>query len=415
MDQERFWTRRKFLRGAALLGCSAAAHPLMTTVTLAGSDGGHPLGDQRLIVVILRGAMDGLDVVRPMGDASYLGYRPTILKGAPGADLDGFFALHPSLAGLMPLWAAGELAFVHAASTPYRDKRSHFDGQNLLEAGTGLDVPAGRVKDGWLNRLLQVTPGVQAETAYAVGQEAEPLLAGLAPVRNWAPDTRLTLSPQAELLLEHIYHDDPLFQGAAVEAIELTSGAKDIAPAETMAADGMAGADAGVAIRLNSVAALADFAAGRLREETRIAAFSLSGWDTHRSQEGTINKSLARLERVILQMRDSLGPEVWGKTTLMAMTEFGRTARENGSAGTDHGTAGAIVMAGGAIKGGRVYGRWPGLGEGDLFEERDLLPTSDVREWAAWAMRGLYGIDQGVLERVIFPGLQMGDDPRLIL
>ena len=406
--------RRKFLRGAALLGCSAAAHPLMTTVTLAGSDGGQPLGDQRLIVVILRGAMDGLDVVRPMGDASYAGYRPTLLNGSPGHDLDGYFALHPGLAGLMPLWAAGQLAFVQATSTPYRDKRSHFDGQNLLEAGTGLDVPGGRIKDGWLNRLLQVTPAVRAETAYAVGQEAEPLLAGLAPVRNWAPDTRLALSPQAELLLEHIYHDDPLFQAAAIEAIELTSRDQGLVVEDAMGVGAATGA-APAAIRLNSVAALADFAAGRLREETRIAAFSLSGWDTHRVQAGAINKSLAKLERVILQMRDSLGADIWGKTTLLAMTEFGRTARENGSGGTDHGTAGAMIVAGGAVRGGRVYGRWPGLADNVLFDQRDLLPTSDVREWAAWAMRGLYGIERGVLEQVIFPGLQLGDDPGLIL
>ncbi len=409
MERDKGLNRRLFLRGAALLGCSAAAHPLMTTVTLAGSDGGQPLGDQRLIVVILRGAMDGLDVVRPVGDAEYAGYRPTLLAGPPGLDLDGYFALHPALGGLMPLWSAGELAFVHATSTPYRDKRSHFDGQNLLEAGTGLDVPAGSVKDGWLNRLLQVTPGVQVETAYAVGQEAVPLLAGPAAVRNWAPETELVLSPQAELLLEHIYHDDPLFQAAATEAIELTSEERGVA-AGGMAADGAA--DGGV--RLKSVAALADFAAARLRADTRIAAFSLSGWDTHRVQAGIIGKSLAKLETVILQMRDSLGPEVWGKTTLMAMTEFGRTARENGSGGTDHGTAGAMVLAGGAIRGGRVYGEWPGLGAGDLFEERDLRPTSDVRQWAAWAMRGLYGMERGVLEGVVFPGLQMGPDPRLI-
>ncbi len=126
----------------------------MTRVTLAGSNGGRPLGDHRLIVVILRGAMDGLDVVQPYGAPEYAGLRPTLNTGE-GSDLDGFFRLHPGLSQLMPLWQAGSLGFVHATSTPYRDKRSHFDGQDMLEAGTGMDVPVTQVRDGWLNRLLQ--------------------------------------------------------------------------------------------------------------------------------------------------------------------------------------------------------------------------------------------------------------------
>lgn len=392
--------RRFFLKASAILGCSAAAHPWLSTVTLAGSDGGRPLGDHRLVVVILRGAMDGLDVLRPYGDGAYAGLRPTLAQPQSGVVLTDFHTMHQGLVGLAPLWQAGSLGFVQACSTPYRDKRSHFAGQDQLEAGTGMDVPAGSVRDGWLNRLLQAMPGVQAETAYAVGREALPILSGAAPMRQWAPETTLDLSPQARLLLEQVYHDDPVFQQAAAEAFDLTTG-------DDMATD--------VSGKLADIDRLVDFTAARLRDATRIAAFSLSGWDTHKAQAKALPRALQRLERVVLRMQDQLGPQVWGKTTLIAMTEFGRTARENGSGGTDHGTGGTMLLAGGSLRGGRVFGRWPGLGEGDLYQGRDLMPTSDVREWAAWALRSGFGIERGLLERAIFPGLVMGDDPALLL
>jgi uncharacterized protein (DUF1501 family) len=387
--------RRLFLKGLGVLGCSAAAHPLMTTLTLA--QGAPGMGENRLVVVILRGAMDGLDVVQPRGDAGFQTARPG-LSALPATDLDGFYALHGSLSGLMPLWQSGELGFVHATSTPYRDKRSHFDGQDLLEAGTGMDVAPGALRDGWLNRMLQAVPGLQAETAYAVGREALPILAGSAAVTNWAPDQRLALTAQGRLLLDHVYHDDALFRDTVEEAFAQTAGGAE-----------KHGADTG------DVDMIVDFAAERLRGDTRIAAFSQTGWDTHKGQSRAIKKPLERLQHTILRMKEQLGPDVWGKTTLLAMTEFGRTVRENGSEGTDHGTGGVMLMAGGAVRGGRVYGRWPGLAEADLYDRRDLLPTTDVRAWAAHAMRGLYGFDRGVLERSVFPGLDMGDDPGLLL
>jgi uncharacterized protein (DUF1501 family) len=311
--------------------------------------------------------------------------------------------LHPLLSGLLPLWNRGELGFVHATSTPYRDKRSHFDGQDLLEAGTGGDLLAGQSREGWLNRMLQAVPGLTAETAYAFGNEAAPLLAGGAPVMNWSPDLALDLSPQSQLLLEHIYEGDPLFAASAAGALKLSA-----AMAGMDLAEGGKGPLAGVD-------PLVDFAADRLAGETRIAAFSLGGWDTHRTQKAAIQKSLGQLQRLILRLREQLGPDVWGQTALLTMTEFGRTARENGSKGTDHGTGGLMIAAGGAIKGGRVMGAWPGLDEAALYDRRDLMPTSDVRDWAAYAMRGLYGFDKGLLEKVVFPGLILGDDPGLIL
>lgn len=406
MDHPSFrLSRRLLLQGGMVLGCSAAAHPLMTTLTLA--EGRAGLGENRLVVIILRGAMDGLDVLRPTGDPAFAGLRPEI-AAAPGLPLDGFFELHPGLSGLAPLWAAGELGFAHATSTPYRDKRSHFDGQDMLEAGTGMDVPVAAVRDGWLNRMLQSVPGLSAETAYAIGRDAISTLDGAADVRNWAPDQKLLLTAQGRLLLDHVYHDDALFRETAEEAFALT--ADDMATSDGQMAN--MGADKG---KLADIDELVDFAAERLSGQTRIAAFSMTGWDTHRSQARDILRPLSRLERTILRMKEALGPKIWGRTTLLAMTEFGRTVRQNGSMGTDHGTAGAMLMAGGAVRGGQILGQWPGLAEADLYDRRDLMPTSDVRSYAAHALRGLYGLDTRLLEQTVFPGLQMGRDPGVLL
>ncbi|MFN4204410.1 MAG: DUF1501 domain-containing protein [Tabrizicola sp.] len=379
--------RRIFLKGLGALGCSAAAHPMLTTLTLASVP-----GDNRLVVIILRGAMDGLDVVQPQGDRDFAAARPGVRGGAK--DLDGFFALHEGLSGLMPLWQAGELGFVHATSTPYRDKRSHFDGQDLLEAGTGTDLAPAAQRDGWLNRLLTVLPGAGSETAWAVGREAMPVLAGAAPVESWAPDQDIAVSEPARALLEHLYAGDPLFQPAAATAFALA---------------GMAVSEG------QQTEMIADFVAERLRGPARIAAFSLNGWDTHKAQERAIRRPLDELQRAVLRLKAGTGPEVWGRTAVLAMTEFGRTVRQNGSGGTDHGTGGAMLFAGGAVRGGVVNGRWPGLAESSLYDRRDLLPTSDIRDWAALAMQGLFGLDRAVLERSVFPGLDMAQTGRLIL
>lgn len=408
--QPQLLSRRQLLRGLSAAACSVAAAPFMTTVTLAGSNGGAPLGENRLILVILRGAMDGLDVVRPVGDADYSALRPTLLA-KPGAALGNFWELHPALAGLLPLWDKGQLGFVHATSTPYRDKRSHFDGQDMLEAGTGMDVPLASVRDGWMNRMLQAVPGLTSKTAFALGADAMPLLQGPAPFLTWAPEERLPISAQGEALLEAIYHDDPLFADAADEAIMLS---RQYDPAAED--DGMMAAPAvkpGQAVR--DVGVLAKYAATQMKGQSRIATFSLSGWDTHRGQVGAIQAPLGRLQGLILGLQDNLGAAVWDKTLLLAMTEFGRTAHENGSGGTDHGTAGVMVMAGGALKGAQVYGRWPGLDEASLYARRDLMPTSDVRAWAAWAMQSMYGFDAGLLQGSIFPGLDLGPNPGFVL
>ncbi|TMV11704.1 DUF1501 domain-containing protein [Arenibacterium halophilum] len=392
------FTRRHFFARSALIGCSAAASPLLTPVSFAAAP-----WDTRLVVIILRGAMDGIDVVRPYGAPEYATLRPGEAGGGP--DLDGFFGLHPELSDLMPLWNAGELGFYHAVSTPYRDKRSHFDGQDILEAGTpGLDG----ARDGWLNRLLTKLPGVEARTAYAIGRGDMKLLAGSAPVADWSPDADLVLSPQALRLAERVMEDDPAFHAAFSEALML-SGDSALAPLPDEETMGM-----GAPVDSNKAhAVIAEYAAEQLRGDARIAAFSINGWDTHNRQSRAIVPALRRLSETLLLLRSGLGNSIWSNTAVIAMTEFGRTVAINGTGGTDHGTGGAMVLAGGAVQGGKVHGDWPGLAESDLYQRRDLMPTRDVRAPAAWIMHGLTGIDRAALEQVVFPGLDMGDDPRV--
>jgi uncharacterized protein (DUF1501 family) len=355
-------------------------------------------GDARFVVIVLRGGMDGLDVVRPVGDPMFAHHRP-ILSTSGWQDLDGFYGVHDGLAELMPLWQAGELAFAHATSTPYRDRRSHFDGQDMLENGSGDE--AGQLtddRDGWLNRVISRLPGAHAETAFSVGRENLLLLKGEAPAMAWSPDTDLDLSPQAQLLLSKIYESDPLFHAAASQAIELSALTEpnEMGPRRGARAE-----------------ALARFAAERLVEDTRIAAFSISGWDTHANQSNSLPNALSEVSAALLTLKSTLGP-VWRQTAVLCLTEFGRTVRENGSRGTDHGTGGAAIFAGGALKGGKVHCDWPGLQDGALLDDRDLLPTRDVRAYAAWAMRDLLSVSRSDLERIIFPGLDMGADPRVI-
>ncbi len=400
-------TRRAFLARSGALGCSLAASPLVTPVALAAAP-----GDRRLVVIILRGAMDGLDVVRPVGDREYAALRPGLF-GAGGGDetlaLTDFFGLHPALAGLHPLWAAGELGFAHAVSTPYRDKRSHFDGQDILETG-GADIMAAR--DGWLNRALGRMQNTTLRTAFAVGREGMLVLAGEQAVSQWAPDASFVLTPQSRLLLARMYRGVPLFREALDEAVML-AGNLDAGAAMAESYDDTRDAMMNAvrnAGRAGGMEKIARFTAEQLLAETRIASFSITGWDTHAGQARGLTRALGDLETAIVTLKSELG-RVWGDTLVLAMTEFGRTARENGSGGTDHGTGGALVMAGGALRGGRVYGDWPGLGELDLYQARDLQPTADMRGYAGAALAGLFGLSRSEVETTVFPGLDMAPIP----
>lgn len=403
--------RRKFLFNSLALGCSAAASPLITPVAMAAAP-----WDTRLVVIVLRGAMDGLDVIQPYGDPELDWLRPGLGSGeAAGAlDLDGFFALHPGFERLYPLWQAGEFGAVHAVSTPYRDKRSHFDGQDILEAGLP-DLSGGGLRDGWLNRMLGAMPGLEPEIAYAVGREELLILSGDAPVSRWSPEARLIVSPQAQLLLNVVHHDDPIFRDASEAAVEIAQSIEMDAEMAEETAEMMADSPMMENLPRNGEhVKLAEFAASRLRGDTRIASFSINGWDTHARQANALRNAAGRLSDTILTLKAGLGP-AWEKTAVLCMTEFGRTARENGTAGTDHGTGGAMLYAGGAMRGGQVLGDWPGLTEADLYAGRDLMPTRDVRALAAWVMAGMTGLNRDVLEGAIFPGLEMGGDPGLLL
>ena len=374
-------SRRTLLAGSLGAACCLAASPLVTPMLLASAP-----GDNRLVVIVLRGAMDGLAAFPPLGDPRLAAMRPKLGRMRGVLELDERFGLHPELAPLLPLWRRGELAVVQAVATPYRDKRSHFDGQDLLETG-GRDL--GSLHDGWLNRALTLMPGACAETALTVGRDSMLLMRGEAPTRAWSPGDHLRLGADERTLLYRLYSDDPLFQRAALEARALAALAS---PADRAG---------------NGEDRIAGFAGERLAAEARIAAFSIGGWDTHVGQADAIVPPLQQLAAAITTLSSAIGP-AWKRTLVIAMTEFGRTARENGSGGTDHGTGGAALLAGGAVRGGRIYGDWPGLRERALYQHRDIMPTTDVRTFAAVALAALFGIERSRIEREIFPGVDIG-------
>ncbi|MCI4663664.1 MAG: DUF1501 domain-containing protein [Neomegalonema sp.] len=379
-------SRRQMLAGLA--GCSAAASPLLTPASFARTPSEH-----RLVVILLRGAMDGLSAAEPYGDAELARLRPGLALGGDALmDLDGRFGLHPALSPVSSWVGEGALSIAHAVSTPYRDERSHFDGQDVLETGGGKGAS---LRDGWLNRAVARIPGASLQTAVAVGGAPLLILDGAADVTEWSPRARLKLRPDARAMLDQLYAEDPLFDAAYKEAVALGK----IEP--------MRGKDAA------GVRGLAGFAGKMLSAEARIAAFSIGGWDTHRAQAATIKRPLGQLAEAMTVLRETLGA-VWRKTLVIAVTEFGRTARENGVGGTDHGTAGAAFLAGGMLSGKRVLGRWPGLKDGDLYQNRDLAPTEDVRRYTGHALRALFGLSTAEIERDIFPGVTLGAEPGML-
>ena len=364
-------TRRTLLAAA----CSAAASPWITPVALAATP-----GEGRLVVIVLRGAMDGLDAVRPEFDPAMGGLREPEPDRVPFGD----WSLHPELAPVAPLLSA-----VHATSTPYRGGRSHFDGQDLLEAGTETE---GAARGGWLGRLAGTMPGASLETIYAVGAGAPLIVSGGPPVAVWDPGREFVLPEQTRLLMELVQGTDPLFAAASAQAMDIASRA--------------AGGDGS--------ASAAAFAAARLREETRIATFSIGGWDTHAAQGRVLRRPMRALAEAIGVLRAGLGP-VWDRTGIVAVTEFGRTVRMNGTGGTDHGTGGAMLLSGGAVRPGQVWGEWPGLSEAALYERRDLMPTSDARGHVAAMMRALLPVTDADLTGTVFPGLEAASRAPILL
>lgn len=382
-------SRRNFLAASLVTGCSIAASPILTPMSFAALP-----SENRLVVILLRGAMDGLDVIQPYGDPELKSLRPNFKFGPnSGAyPLNNFFSLHAGLQNLVPLWKAGQLAFAHAVSTPYRDKRSHFDGQDLLEAGIVGQSPIRNSQTGWLNRLMSRMPNSGSETSYVIGDDPGVILNGPKPANVWNPNVSLRINESAYELLMSVAKNDPIFYQSILRANRISQSYQ-------MSRVGSA------------MSQYAKFAADRLKKQSRIVTFSIGGWDTHVNQKASIMTPLQDLSSVILTLRNELGG-VWENTTVLAMTEFGRTAFQNGSAGTDHGTGGAMIMAGGTIKGGKVYGKWPGLGT--LYANRDLLPTQDIREYPGWAIHKLFGVSKSLVENEIFPGISLRSDPGFI-
>lgn len=352
-------------------------------------------GERRLVFVFLRGGMDALSAVPAYGDPQYAARRGILAVGAPGTpggalDLDGHFGLNPYLAEMHKLYAARELAVVHAIASPYRE-RSHFDGQNLVENGTAK--PFGR-ETGWLNAALVARPGAAAgPAAFALGQSIPLVLRGPAQVGSWSP-SRMRV-PDAALLerLGELYRGDELLAQSFVTALD--------AQKMMEGRDGMGGGQ-------QPVVALAK-AAGEIlgkREGPRVASIDFGGWDTHIGQLGEfgpLTRNLRLLDRMVTTLKESLGV-AWRQTAVVMVSEFGRTVAPNGSSGTDHGTAGAAFVAGGAVRGGRVMADWPGLGEGALHEGRDLRPTLDLRALFKAALISQMALDEAALEARVFPG-----------
>lgn len=382
MGQAFSVTRRGFLAGA----CSLAAAPAFAPVSFAAMP-----GDRRFVAIILRGAMDGLHLVQPYGDKAFSGMRPTLaLTPDRGLhDLDGYFGLHPDAAPLMPLWSSGELAFVNAVSTPYRDGRSHFDGQDILEAGT---ASADGTRTGWLNRALSVADRSRGLRAIDVNTTMELILAGSNPVDVWEETSSIGMSPDMVGFMRRLYTEDPAFSRVFDEALRADADTERLL---------------GTGKRRQSMDDMARFTAGMLNGDYRIAAFSIDGWDSHAQQPDVFSRAAKDLVTVLTGLKSALGSN-WKNTVVLAMTEFGRTARENGSQGTDHGTGGVALVAGGDIAGGKVLGRWPGIGDGQLYEDRDLLPTQDVRALAAALLQRQFGLGADVLAGTVFPGLDRG-------
>lgn len=370
--------RRTFLLGAAALSASATLPRLVVADAPT---------DKRLVVVILRGAMDGLSAVPPHGDPAYRGLRGDLAIDTPLA-LDGTFGLHPALAPIADWFAAGELLPVHAVATPYRD-RSHFDAQDLLENGTA--APHG-ASSGWLNRALASLTGAGTR-ALAVGQVVPLVLRGEAPVTTWSPSVLPGAEEDLLARLEAMYATDPIFMRSFQEAMTTSAVAGD---------GGMAGAGARQQLReaVRTAGAMLLSADG-----PRLAVLESTGWDTHANQgadQGRLANALSDLADSLALLKQELR-EAWPQTAIVVVTEFGRTAVPNGTRGTDHGTAGAALLAGGAVSGGRVLADWPGLAAADLYEGRDLRPTLDLRAVLKSVLRDHLGVSEARLAAQVFP------------
>jgi uncharacterized protein (DUF1501 family) len=401
-------TRRNMLLGSGALFAWAFAPKL------ARAEGRDP----RFLTIVLRGALDGLAAVAPVGDPDWIGLRgdnALKLDGAnPALPLDGFFALNPAMPNLHRLYRAGQAAIVHAVATPYRE-RSHFDGQDVLESGF---VRPGRADSGWLNRALaklepddRAAVGGHSRRPFAVGPITPLVVRGPAPLVSWVPPRLPPVSDDTTMRLLDLYrHTDP----ELAQVLEERIGFAAIGPAAP--ADRRPG-DMGPVVQIGNInqvrayftevtAAAAKFLANP--DGPRVGALALDGWDTHANEAPRLSPLLGALDSALAAIETGMGP-AWSETVVALVTEFGRTARINGTQGTDHGTATIALLVGGALKSSRVVADWPGLREVSLHEKRDLKPTTDLRAVLKGLLRDHLRVDDRVLAIEVFPG---SDDVR---
>ena len=372
--------RRSFLQQMCLGGIATFALPGVTFAQVKQ--------DGRFVFVLLRGGFDGLAAVVPYGDDSYARLRSGFaFEDSELFALNELFGLAPGLSPLRDLWQANELVALHAMAIPYRT-RSHFDGQAILE--TGIDRPIGS-SDGWLNRLLQVMSGKRSGIAIAAGMPRS--LTGSHEVQTWSP-AQLGVVDDAYLQrLGALYRADKALYGRFEAAVQQQ---------DTVGEEPMARGNA----RRGGAASIMQAAARILRQDDgpNIAAMEFSGWDTHANQGlagGALDRLLGQLAEGLMAFRADMGP-AWSNTTVVVMTEFGRTARANGTRGTDHGTAGAGFVIGPKVAKSTAFADWPGLDDRSLFEGRDLKPTLDVRSVLKGAIAGAFDLSRPQLDRV-FP------------
>ncbi|HEX6841003.1 MAG TPA: DUF1501 domain-containing protein, partial [Stellaceae bacterium] len=361
-------------RDALRLLAGGSAIGAFSVLGLPGAVFAAAPGERRLVVVLQRGALDGLAAVAPLGEPSYAARRGALALKPPGEPggalpLDAHFALHPALAPIHPYWGKGELLFVHAAGNGYHT-RSHFDAQDLMESG--LSAKTG-MSDGWLNRALSTMRQGDRRLGLAVGGAVPLILRGAVPVASWEPAGLRDASPDFIAALALLYKPDPLLGPA------LADGLKAQTFSETVLGDDMPKNKGGFGPKGFAVLAAA---AGKLIAATdgpRIAVLEMGGWDTHVNQgaeSGRLAQNLEGYAAGLDALAQSLG-SAWKETVVVAVTEFGRTVAVNGNNGTDHGTASVLTVMGGAIKGARIAGDWPGLDR--LEDDRDLRVATDSR------------------------------------
>ena len=407
-------TRRIFLRNGALAVVGTAAVPgFLQRAAFAAEN--MPTGKKRLVVVFQRGAADGLNIVVPHAESSYYSMRPTInIPRQNVIDLDGFFGLHPSMSSFQQLWKDGHLAIVHAAGSP-DTTRSHFDAQDYMESGT---PGVKSTEDGWLNRALHDGGDPQKEApfrAVAMGGRLPRILAGSEPavaidnINSFGVGGKNPAATPLANTFEAMYEQsvDSVLHGTGTETFDAVKMLKSANPEQYTPAAGANYPRGPFGQALKQTAQLIKADLG-----VEVAFADVGGWDTHVNQgatQGQLASRLTDLSESISAFWTDLGA-LADRTVLVTMSEFGRTARENGNRGTDHGHANVMFVVGGPVRGGRVYGRWPGLSPEQLNEGRDLALTTDFRQVVGEAVYRHLG-NKNLAS--VFPGYE--NDPRRFL